>query len=293
MISILIPTYNYNTTPLVQKLLEQAESITQAVEILIFDDGSHDFRKENMKLGELPKVTYRYFEENMGRSAIRQRLAEQASYDLLLFLDADVVPASENFLANYFKFMDENSKVICGGVVYEETPPAKDKLLRYTYGIKRETKSAVDRSREPYIIVTANVLIDKKIFVSINEDLTNFYGEDLLLSWNLKKLNVPVIHIDNPVFHLGLENSVDFMNKAKTAITNLVRLEKEGRIGHDFISLQRAYRKLKRYGGLGLFRSITKMMGNRMRSNALSDSPSMFYFNLWRLSHYTNLKKND
>ena len=293
MISILIPTYNYNTTPLVQKLLEQAESITQAVEILIFDDGSHDFRKENMKLGELPKVTYRYFEENMGRSAIRQRLAEQASYDLLLFLDADVVPASENFLANYFKFMDENSKVICGGVVYEETRPAKDKLLRYAYGVKRETKSAVDRSREPYIIVTANVLIAKKIFVSINEDLTNFYGEDLLLSWNLKKLNLQVIHIDNPVFHLGLENSVDFMNKAKTAITNLVRLEKEGRIGHDFISLQRAYRKLKRYGGLGLFRSITKMMGNRMRSNALSDSPSMFYFNLWRLSHYTNLKKND
>ena len=153
--------------------------------------------------------------------------------------------------------------------------------------------TAVDRSSEPYIIITANVLIDKKIFVSINEDLTNFYGEDLLLSWNLKKLNLQVIHIDNPVFHLGLENSVDFMNKAKTAITNLVRLEKEGRIGHDFISLQRAYRKLKRYGGLGLFRSITKMMGNRMRSNALSDSPSMFYFNLWRLSHYTNLKKND
>jgi glycosyltransferase involved in cell wall biosynthesis len=292
MISILIPTYNYDTTPLVQNLLDQAKSLKQSMEILIFDDGSIKFRDENMKIGASEQVTYKYFENNMGRSAIRQKLAEQASYDLLLFLDADVLPATNDFLKNYIKAAYDNPMAVCGGVTYESTPPTKDKMLRYIYGVEREAKSAAVRSKEPHIIVTANMLIDKELFLKINEDLTNFYGEDLLISWNLKKLGVEVIHIDNPVMHLGLESSENFIEKAMSAVRNLVRLENEGKIGQDFISLQRAYGKLKRFGSLGFFRWIMRRMNQRMRANALSHRPSMFYFNLLRLSHYAELKKN-
>ncbi|MCW5520691.1 glycosyltransferase [Aureitalea sp. L0-47] len=292
MISILIPTYNYDTTPLVQNLLDQAKSLKQSVEILVFDDGSINFREENTKNGESEQVTYQYFENNTGRSAIRQKLAEQASHDLLLFLDADVLPESSNFLEKYVKTANDGTMVLCGGVTYDSTPPSEDKMLRYVYGKEREAKSAAVRSIEPYIIVTANMLIQKDLFLKINEDLTNFYGEDLLISWNLKKLGVNVSHIDNPVVHLGLEESANFLEKARSAITNIVRLEKEGKIGEDFISLQRAYGKLKRFGGLGLFHWIMRRMNQRIRANALSHRPSMFYFNLLRLSHYAELKKN-
>ena len=292
MISILIPTYNYNVSPLVQKLLNQASDVNHPVEILVFDDGSESFRDENEKLGQAKEVTYRYFEENLGRSTMRHKLAENAVNNLLLFLDADVLPASTDFLIKYLEAAKGKEKVVCGGVTYEAKPPRRDKMLRYAYGIERETKSAAIRSKDPHIIVTANMLIEKELFLRINEDLTNFYGEDLLISCNLKKLDEDVLHIDNPVLHLGLENSEDFIEKAKSAIRNIVRLENEGKIGSDFISLQRAYIKLKRWGGLGLFRWMMKQMRAKMQANALSNRPSIFYFNLLRLSYYAELKKN-
>ena len=127
------------------------------------------------------------------------------------------------------------------------------------------------------------MLIEKTLFLEINNDLTNFYGEDLLLSANLKKLGSPVKHIDNPVVHLGLEDSENFLLKSLSAVKNLVRLENEGKIEPDFISLQRAYGKLKRFGSLGLFRLITRIFSGSMRKNVLSNRPSIFYFNLLRL----------
>jgi glycosyltransferase involved in cell wall biosynthesis len=90
MLSILIPVYNFDVTNFVTDLhtLCKQEKIT--FEIILFDDASNeDFKNKNRLLQKLPFVTYQELTQNIGRSAIRNKLAEAANYDFLMFVDCD------------------------------------------------------------------------------------------------------------------------------------------------------------------------------------------------------------
>ena len=66
MLSILIPTYNYNVVPLVLDLHKQCLECEINFEILVFDDGSKLFTIENHKINSLKNckhhATEKYFE---------------------------------------------------------------------------------------------------------------------------------------------------------------------------------------------------------------------------------------
>lgn len=47
MISILIPVYNFNASDLMIKLSEEMKTINKSIEIIVFDDHSCLFQKEN------------------------------------------------------------------------------------------------------------------------------------------------------------------------------------------------------------------------------------------------------
>lgn len=292
MISILIPTYHYKVDALVAMLHEQAGHLSSNFEILVYDDGSQDILPENEKINELEHVTYRHFKENRGRSGIRKALAEDAKADLLLFLDADVLPTAPDFLKRYEAQLSNPFDVVCGGILYRDR--AEDgRQLRYVYGKKRESREAVARQKEPYIIVTANLLIRKSLFLDSIVELENLYGEDLLLSQQLQQKKAKVVHIDNPVWHLGLECSADYIKKSEQALQNMVRWEKEAKISHDFTSLQRSYLKLKRLGLIPLFRwCIGLLNGLFIKSNLVSKKPGLFWFDMYRLHFYAQKKKN-
>jgi hypothetical protein len=106
-------------------------------------------------------------------------------------------------------------------------------------------------------------------------------------------MNYKVGHIDNPVFHLGLEDSEDYLLKAREAVKNIVRMEGQGKLSDDFTSLQRAYKKARMLGMLPLLRWTVKISANKIRSNLLSKNPALFCFDIFRLSCYAELKKND
>jgi glycosyltransferase involved in cell wall biosynthesis len=42
MLSICIPTYRYDVCPLVADLLQQAVTVNEAIEVLVYDDASPD-----------------------------------------------------------------------------------------------------------------------------------------------------------------------------------------------------------------------------------------------------------
>ena len=89
MLSILIPIYNYDVTQLVTQLHQQATATHQPFEIITIEDGSVKHIAENDLLRDLPNVTHIVREKNIGRSAIRNQLADMAQYDYLLFIDCD------------------------------------------------------------------------------------------------------------------------------------------------------------------------------------------------------------
>jgi glycosyltransferase involved in cell wall biosynthesis len=290
MISILIPTYTEEIGELVRELHSQAESLSTDFEILVYNDGCDKPCLQNEEVNALEKVTYRHFNENVGRGAIRDRLATDAKADSLLFLDADVFPTQKDFLSKYISSLNENCDVICGGVAYKEDGVTDNERLRYVYGKEREAKSVKKREKEAHIIVTANILIRKSCFFKVNLELENLYGEDLIISQNLKRMEYVVEHIDNPVWHLGLEDSDQFIEKSKEAIEHMVRWEKEGKLDSNFTNLQRHYRRLK--WALPFISFFMKMAHrNIIKPNLTSKRPNSFLFNMSRLHYYYLEKK--
>ena len=108
MLSILIPTYNYDVTALVKNLQQQCLKINGLVfEVLVYDDGSSLFREENRYINSLEYCSFTLLDKNIGRSAIRNMLARNASYENLLFLDADVQLIKNEFISDYLKVINE------------------------------------------------------------------------------------------------------------------------------------------------------------------------------------------
>lgn len=291
MLSILIPTYNHNVYELTHQVHSQAEQLSIPYEILVIDDHSTLFLSENEKIKELSNVQFTILEKNIGRSGVRAMLAENAQFDTLLFLDADVLPGSKMFLANYISQSKITSTdVIFGGVAYVKDAPPIENRLRWQYGKNREVKSAADREQNPYFVISQNLFISKDCFQKINTSLENFYGDDLILSQQLKKGQIKVCHIDNPVFHLGLETSKDYLTKALSAVETIVMLEDKGQLDKDLTKLQRSYLHLKKWNCTGLFRAIIGLFTQLMEKNFISERPNLFWFDLYRLHYYIQLK---
>jgi glycosyltransferase involved in cell wall biosynthesis len=203
--------------------------IPELLEIIIGDDGSTAENRVKYKSLESEGVRVIVSEKNIGRAAIRNRLALEAKGDYLLFIDSDaMIPATaEAYLQKWIGAM-KSERVISGGILYHESPPGDpDKILRWRYGIRKEQRKASERNKRAYAsITTYNFLIDRDIFSKLryNEELRQYGHEDTLLSYQLKKAGIGILHIDNGLIHEGLETNHEFLEKTKLGLENLSRL---------------------------------------------------------------------
>ena len=181
-LSILIPVYNRDVRKLVQTLQAQALEWNGPVEIICLDDESEaDVRELNRSLAGLPGVHYEELPKNIGRAAIRNRLAARAQYPWLLLLDNNVQLPEAGFLARYAAALDR-APVIVGGSTYEPFAPTQlPYILRWCYGRKREARPAVVRQKNPYASFNLkNVLLRADILREhpLDEALTGYGHED-------------------------------------------------------------------------------------------------------------------
>ncbi|WP_075341952.1 glycosyltransferase family 2 protein [Tenacibaculum agarivorans] len=229
MISVLIPTYCWNSFPLVEKLHQQLTSECIPFEIIVIDDASKDQSVlQNKKANDLTYTSFEILSQNIGRSAIRNLLASRAKFPWLLFLDADVMIQSD-FIKNYISAIENsNSDVINGGMFYMDD--IRKGSLRWKFGKKREEISAIERNNQPFrYVFTANLLIKKKVLdlVKFDEELLSGYGyEDSLFSLDLSKQNITISHIENSIFHLEVDSNKKFIQKVKQGMKNLTRIMK-------------------------------------------------------------------
>ncbi len=224
MLSILIPSYNYNVYPLVLELHKQCLECNIDFEIIVFDDASKLFLNENYNINSLENSFFEVLEKNIGRSAIRNLLAKKAKHKSLLFLDADTIPIQNDFIKNYIEQIDAAEKIVYGGIKYRKEKPKKSQVLRWKYGNSREALSVEKRKANPYIsLLSLNFLIQKSIFekVYFNETIPNLRHEDTLFSYNLKQQKIKILHIENPVFHLGLDDFEFAIKKENESLLGL------------------------------------------------------------------------
>lgn len=256
MLSVLIPTYNINLHPLVSELQAQFNNGQVKYEIIIEDDASSDksIQYHNSLLGELDNITYIEHSENLGRSKSRNHLADIARYPYLLFLDCDARIKKPSYIAHYLHFIsvkkDQNPEfAVSGGLSYRDDLPEKSKHLRYKYGIKREVRSAKERNEHPYDHFTPfNMLISKSVFKKcrFDETLTDYGYEDTFFGLALEEAEIPLYHIDNELYHDGLDDNRDFLAKTEESVRNLDKLYKAGKVSEHFLAQSHLLQTWKR-----------------------------------------------
>ena len=294
MISICIPIYNFNVVDLIVTIINQGEGIKKPFEIICIDDGSNkETLKLNAKISSHKTVNYLTLKKNIGRSKIRNLFLENASYENLLFIDCDCSIQSENFLDEYFAQL--NNLVVYGGRRHHDNPPKnKNKKLRWLYGIKKEDQNFNYRVKNPYHCFRSNNFLIKKTILSkirFNENIKTYGHEDTFLSIELKKNKIAIFQINNPVFHEGIEDSNIFLEKTKSAIKNLVLLEKCEQ-DTSSIKLIKSYNLINKLKLTRLISPLSKTISKILERQLLSSRPSIKIFDLYKLIYFLREKQN-
>jgi len=292
MISILIPTYNYNALPLAEFLEKQALKAGIIFELICIDDGSFSgHNKQNQQINSLTNSKFIEKTKNVGSKANRQQLAETSQYKWLLFIDADSKPKASNYLSQYITEMNTSYDAVFGGFAYEDNMKNPNGTLRYAFGKHREEVDAYSRNKNPYkVIISANFLIKRDVFLKVNDQETkNIYGLDYLFSSQLKKHNIQVTHINNEVYHLGIDNNDKFLEKTCKAVEALHYISESGKIKTHTISLLCTYRSIKFIGLKQPIAWLFNTFKTKIESNLIGNQPNLFLFDLYRLGYLCSI----
>ena len=256
----------------------------------------------NSLLSEMDNVTYIEHTENLGRSKTRNHLADIAKFPYLLFLDCDARVKHKFYIADYLKFIQSKplegvNFAVSGGLSYRSVRPCKDKMLRYKYGIHREVRSAAVRNGHPYHNFTPfNLLIAKSVFKTcrFDETLEGYGYEDTFFGIELEKADFPVFHIDNEMYHDGLDDNRTFLRKITDSVRNLDQLYRDGKVNDRFLEQSRLLQAWKQYsessasklifGALKLMRPII--------ANLMMQANSLKAMDMYKLLLFDELRKS-
>jgi glycosyltransferase involved in cell wall biosynthesis len=290
-ISLLIPVYDYDIVALVHSMKSALGKVPELCEIIIGDDGSSvEYREKYLSL-EGDNVRVISSGKNIGRAAIRNRLALEAKGDFVIFIDADAMltGTAETYISKWIPFINTSS-VLCGGTLYHESPPGDpDKLLRWKYGKSKEQIKASERNKHPHAsFSTFNVLFNRSVFSKIrfNEELIQYGHEDTLMGYQLKKAGIGVFHIDNGLVHEGIESNKDFLNKTKLGIENLSKLYDkvtDRKVFSKTLRLLRIYRILKFFRLTRIFAGMFIRFRERVEIRLDSSYVSLRLFGIYKI----------
>ena len=284
MLSVLIPVYNKSVETLVSDLHKQLKQLDIDFEVLILDDAStnKEHQASNKTLNTLEKTHYKQLEQNIGRSAIRNKLAQTARFEWLLFMDCNTGVSQPDFIKNFITNIS-NTDLIFGGVCYKK-PTSSKYSLRYKYGFLRESKPLSIRKQKPYLNFTTKCfLIKKTVFelMSFNETISTYGYEDSIFGFDLRNHHFKIKHIDNPILHKDIDDNLTFVNKTNSSLKNLI--EFETLFTDDDFKLLKYYKFLKKTKLIYPLGYLTKCFKNIIiRIVSLNNTP-LFIFDIYRV----------
>jgi glycosyltransferase involved in cell wall biosynthesis len=289
-ISILIPQYNQEVTALLERL---EASIPNHIpyEIIVANDNNQASYPLTQEWLNTRGFRFIQNAKNLGRAKNRNQLAVASQYDLLLFMDEDMMPKTSACIERYHDTL-QNNDVVVGGHIYEEKKPNASYLLHWRYGSTIEAKASSKNEHKSFS--SAVFGIKKSCFNSIkfNETIVDYGHEDSLFGTSLEKLSYQIEFIDEPCYHLGLHTNSDFVERSRTAIKTLYQIEQrvDHPTGHALTRLQEYYttKNRTRIGQLQL--GLIQLMRPFWRWMAIQWS-SVAALQLYKLSCYSKLKK--
>ncbi len=290
MLSVLIPVFHCDPTALVGDLQRQLDRSGLDYEIIISDDTPSVNRPDyQTHLESCAQIVCTFRGTSLGRSANRNWLADRARYPFLLFIDGDAGVAHTDFIARYASHFDPG-KLLAGGTLYpDQIPDDPALLLRWKFGKSREQKSAGERQKNPWrSFSTFNFVVPAEVFnkIRFNEKINGYGHEDTFFGYQLKEKGIPIIHLDNGLYHLGIEPADQFLVKVRDSVRNLVELQNTGVLPSEMIpdvNLLRKYRSVRLTGTHGLFSLLFSVFHKWMEKRLQQPHPSLFLLDLYKL----------
>lgn len=289
MLSVLIPTYNYNVFPLVKEIHKQCEECGIEYEIIVIEDHPENNFTQNQQINLLANCKFSVNSSNLGRASNLNKLVGNSKFDYILILEADAFPKNNNYISSFIKLLDKNPQAVFGGVIYADEKPLNKAVLRWKYGHQRESKNIEYRLKNPSDIVFSwNLLLKKSVFLLplFDASIHNYGFEDLVFLKNVKKQNIPILQIDNPLIHQNQEESIIFLQKTKTGLKTLKDLYLQNLLNTEDSKLLKAYKKLSDWKLSYLFSKTFEIIESKMTQNLISKNPSLFIFDLFRLGFF-------
>lgn len=286
MLSILIPIYNYNVRELLTEIHRQAVETGIEFEIICFDDNSDKHLPNNIKTEKaLGNTKIIHSKSNQGRIQARKELCKTSKFNWLLYLDADVIPKHNTFIKEYVNKLNLEIDAIFGGLAYLDSKPNNQAILRWKYGKKFEEVDAHKRNLNPYqIINSANFLIKKNTFKKVISQIKeNRYGLDNYFAALLKQQNFKVLHINNAVYHLGLEYSSTYLNKIEDSIETLLWAFYSKKMHGHSNKLLNAFAQIKKLRLNYVVLLFHYLFHPIIRKNVLGKNPNMNLLQLYKV----------
>ncbi|MFZ5800042.1 MAG: glycosyltransferase family A protein [Candidatus Omnitrophota bacterium] len=208
-VSIIIPTYNRkrHLSRCLESILCQ-KLLNFSYEILIIDDGSTDHTYEYLKNFLDSKYVRYFYQKNGGQAAARNTGIQNASGQILAFIDDDCI-AHPTWLNNLLMAFQKNPNydIIQGPYHYEKSPSLFYEATRYLNDYANQIRvvdsSEFSERKEALYIGTGNLGIRKSFFTThrlyFNVRLSP--REDEGLYRNIRKLNLKIGFLSNPVTH--------------------------------------------------------------------------------------------
>lgn len=265
ILSVLIPFLRDDPRPLLAALDTEAAPLDSAVELVVLDDGTADAAltaalNDVVAAMALP-VRLITLTANEGRSIGRNRLASAARGRTLLFLDSDMRPDTPDFLGRWAALVrDTDPAVAFGGFSLKQAPTDRKFALHRAMATKGECLDHIERSKAPEkYVYTSNLLVRRDVFDSEAFDpaFSGWGWEDVEWAMRVSR-RFPVVHVDNPATHMGLDTAADLARKYEQSAPNFARV---AALHPDILAAYpsfKAARILKLLPGLGLWRPLMK-----------------------------------
>jgi glycosyltransferase involved in cell wall biosynthesis len=298
MLSILIPTYNYNAFPLVSELFEQSLKAKIEFEIICVDDASKSpLNKNNAKINSLKNCTFFSNKKNLGFSSNRNFLVSISKFDFLIFIDGDSEIINKNYINNYLNAISNEVDIIYGGRVHPNSVNNSKQKLRWKYGKFIESKTALERTKKEYIsLMFNNTLITKNAFKKIKFDSsTNKYGhDDTLFAYKASLIRLKIEHIENAVMHADIDENLVFIKKTENALNNLLHLYELDKMSSSFVKILKLYKMLFRLKVHVFIAFLFTIFKPLLKKQLISKNPSILLFNLYKIGFfcYISINKN-
>jgi len=289
VLSVLIPYYHDNPEPLITALGEHCAKRSD-VEILIYDDGSNDSVLNKTAIAAVKSseaaIELIIAAENKGRSFARNTLTEHARADWVLFLDADMRPETDTFIADYLEIISkQKADVVFGGFKVPLSSQDPDLELHRALSEVSDCLTLEDRAAAgPKYVCSSNLAVRKTVLDKepFDPEFTGWGWEDSEWAARVFK-SFRLVHADNPALHLGLESTDTLLRRFQTSGPNYMRFTRKHPELAKTLPLYRITGRLRKIPGQKLSRPLLRLI---VKHGIIPVRIRLLALKLWRASWY-------